>query len=63
MNLSGNLDIVQIMSDSKFPEKVLFRNPVKVAMDARYGRTQTSHRHRNDRRAKDAKKSWKREEW
>jgi hypothetical protein len=39
------------------------RNPVKVAMDLRYGRTRTTHKHRNDRRAKDARKSWKKEEW
>lgn len=39
------------------------RNPVKVAMDLRYGRTNTAHRHKNDRRAKDAKKSWKKEQW
>lgn len=39
------------------------RNPIKVAMDLRYGRTNTTHRHKNDRRTKDAKKSWKREEW
>ena len=39
------------------------RNPVKVAMDLRYGRTRTTHKHRNDKRSGDAKKSWKREEW
>lgn len=38
------------------------RNPVKVAMDLRYGRTNTTHRHRADRRAKDARRSWKNEE-
>ncbi len=39
------------------------RNPVAVAMNARYGHTNTTHRHKNDRRAKDAKKSWKNEAW
>lgn len=39
------------------------RNPVAVAMQARYGRTTTTHKHKNDRRAKDARKSWKREEY
>lgn len=38
------------------------RNPVKVAMDLRYGRTNTTHRHKNDRRSKDARKSWKNED-
>ena len=38
------------------------RNSVKVAMDLRYGRTNTAHRHKNDRRAKDARRSWRNEE-
>ena len=38
------------------------RNSVVVEMNARYGRTVTAHRHRNDRRAKDARKSWKNED-
>lgn len=44
---------------SKKPTPI--RNTVKVAMDKRYGRTSTTHRHRNDRRAGDARKSWKRD--
>ncbi len=43
--------------------EVTDRNAVKVAMDARYGNTVTTHRHRNDRRSKDARRSWRREEW
>lgn len=39
------------------------RNPVAVAMMERYRNTQTTHKHKNDKRSKDAKKSWKREEW
>jgi hypothetical protein len=39
------------------------RNPVAVAMMKRYGQTQTTHRDRRNRRAKDARKSWKREEY
>lgn len=39
------------------------RNPVAVAMQKRYGNTQTVMKDRRDRRSKDAKKSWKREEW
>lgn len=39
------------------------RNPVKVAMDLRYASTTTTMRDRRDRRTKDARKSWKREEW
>jgi hypothetical protein len=38
------------------------RNSVVVEMIARYGRTVTTMRHRNDRRAKDARKSWRSEE-
>lgn len=38
------------------------RNSVKVAMDLRYGRTNTAHRHKNDRRSKDARKSWQNED-
>jgi hypothetical protein len=39
------------------------RNPTAVAMLKRYGQTTTTMRDRRDRRAKDARKSWKREEW
>lgn len=39
------------------------RNPIAVAMNKRYGNTQTTMRDRRDRRAKDARKSWKREDW
>jgi len=39
------------------------RNPVAVAMQARYGQTTTTMRDRRKRREKDARKSWKREEW
>lgn len=50
------------MSNAK-NDKPAVRNPVAVAMNARYGRTNTTHKHKNDRRSKDAKKSWKREEY
>jgi hypothetical protein len=49
------------MSNAK--SKPAPRNPVAVAMMERYGKTQTTHKHKNDKRSKDAKKSWKREEW
>lgn len=39
------------------------RNATAVAMMKRYGKTNTVHKDRRNRRAKDAKKSWKREEW
>lgn len=45
-------------ADKKAP-----RNPVAVAMMERYGHTTTTMRDRRKRREKDAKKSWKREEW
>jgi len=32
------------------------RNPIAVAMFARFGKTQTTHRHRADRRPKDARR-------
>jgi len=38
-------------------------SPVQQAMMSRYGKTQTTMKDRRDRRAKDARKSWKREEW
>lgn len=49
------------MSTKKTSQKAP-RNPIKVAMDLRYGRTNTAHRHKNDRRAKDARKSWQAED-
>jgi hypothetical protein len=39
------------------------KNPTAVAMMKRYGKTQTTMRDRRERRAKDAKKSWRREAW
>lgn len=39
------------------------RNPIAVAMQKRYGQVQTTMKDRRDRRSKDARKSWKREEW
>jgi len=39
------------------------RNNVAVAMRKRYGQTQTTMRDRRSRRPKDARKSWKKEEW
>lgn len=39
------------------------RNPTAVAMMKRYRNTQTTMRDRRDRRAKDARKSWKNEVW
>ncbi len=47
---------------SKSKNKSAPRNSVVVEMIARYGRTITTHRHRNDRRAKDARRSWKNED-
>lgn len=41
-------------------DKPAVRNPIAVAMN---GRTTTTHKHKNDRRSKDAKKSWRKEEW
>lgn len=39
------------------------QNPVAVAMQKRHANTQTSMTKRNAKRMKDARKSWKREEW
>lgn len=39
------------------------RNATAVAMQKRYQNTTTTMRDRRERRPKDAKKSWKREEW
>jgi hypothetical protein len=39
------------------------RNHVAVAMQKRYGKTNTVMKDRRDRRSKDARKSWKNEEW
>jgi hypothetical protein len=39
------------------------RNATAVAMMKRYGKTNTVHKDRRDRRAKDARKSWKNEVW
>lgn len=39
------------------------RNPVAVAMLERYGQTTSKMRDRRERRAKDARRSWKREDW
>ena len=39
------------------------RNPVAVAMMKRYAHTTTTMKDRRDKRPKDAKRSWKREEW
>lgn len=39
------------------------RSIITKWMFERYGSTSTTMRHRNDRRLKDARKSWKREEW
>jgi hypothetical protein len=39
------------------------QNPVAVAMAKRHAHTQTSMTKRGAKRAKDARKSWKREEW
>ncbi len=38
------------------------RNPVAVAMNARYGQITTTMRDRRKRRAKDARRSWKNED-
>lgn len=38
------------------------RNPIAVAMNARYGHTTTTMRDRRKRRAKDARRSWKNED-
>lgn len=50
------------MSTAK-KSKYVPRNPVAVAMMERYGRTTTTMRDRRKRREKDARKSWKREEY
>lgn len=39
------------------------RNPIALAMMKRYGQTETVMRDRRERRPKDARRSWKREEW
>lgn len=39
------------------------RNAVAVAMRKRYANQNTTHKDRRTKRAKDARKSWKREEW
>lgn len=39
------------------------RNAVQVAMMKRFASTTTTMRDRRERRPKDAKRSWKREEW
>ncbi len=44
-------------TDKKAP-----RNPIKVAMDLRYGTMATTMRDRRKRRAKDARRSWKNED-
>lgn len=51
------------LDEIKIDADVTDRNAVKVAMDLRYGNVVTTNRHRNDRRSKDARKSWRREEW
>jgi hypothetical protein len=43
-------------------KKSSIRNPIKVAMDERYAHTTTKMRDRRERRMKDARKSWRREE-
>lgn len=48
---------------SNSADKKAHRNPVAVAMNARYGRTTTTMRDRRKRREKDARKSWKSEQW
>lgn len=48
---------------SNAADKKAARNPVAVAMNARYGRTTTTMRDRRKRREKDARKSWKNEEY
>lgn len=39
------------------------QNPVATAMAKRYATVQTSMTKRGNKRTKDAKKSWRREEW
>jgi hypothetical protein len=39
------------------------RNPIAVAMMERYKHTTTTMRDRRDRRAKDARRSWRNEDW
>lgn len=52
------------MSDAKSKdEDKTIACPTAEAMRKRYGRTTTKMRHRSDRRAKDAKRSWRRDEW
>ena len=47
---------------SNATDRKTLRNPVKVAMDLRYGRTTTTMRDRRNRREKDARKSWRNED-
>jgi hypothetical protein len=49
------------MKRSKKEKKA--RNPVAVAMMARYGKTVTTHRDRRERRPKDARNDFRNEEW
>jgi len=51
------------MATEKKKTSKIARNGVAVAMVARYGQTTTVMRDRRERRAKDARKSWRREEW
>lgn len=37
------------------------RNPIAVALRVRHGSTTTTMRHKAERRAKDARKSWRRD--
>jgi hypothetical protein len=39
------------------------QNPVAVALRERHGQTQTSMTKRGQKRMKDARRSWKREDW
>lgn len=39
------------------------QNPVKVAMDLRYGKTVSTMRDRRERRLKDYKNSWQKESY
>lgn len=51
------------MSERKDAEDTEHRNPIAVAMRERYGKTTSKMRDRRKRREKDARKSWKQEEW
>jgi len=50
-------------AEKKTSKKTSPRSGVAVAMVARYGQTTSVMRDRRMRRAKDARKSWRREEW